>query len=353
MSDSSPHSATAYHLGRAAGMLKQAAGADKHVFMHTTSEENLRKILEGKRISALRHIARRTPDLPVSVESGLTGLSDREVLRAAAAYERMRATKDVDSLFLTRDGWLPHYGDHVLVKRLSSPKRRNAFNLVPNEYTIKRELSPVSRAEIYVPADKLEEWKTQHPKANVRPLEDIPGIRLSRLDGALQLPAKALRRLTKASSFDPATLTDAQARKLFGRNAFLAGSEPLGIAVSSSDVDVFVPYTSEHHFNRAKDRIRKRYPMLQERPWEGDRPKVVFTGDVNGTDVDVVLGHGEKARNFVKAFQEARGKLTPEEQERVRREKLRLKAAWFLKEYRYKRYKKQLAQDLGLEQHYF
>jgi len=70
-------------------------------------------------------------------------------------------------------------------------------------------------------------------------------------------------------------------------------------------------------------------------------------------DEQISVEHGEKPKKFREAFLNAKAALTPERKAEIIAMKRKLKESWFLSDYRYKRYKKQLAADIGLAQHYF
>ncbi len=145
-----------------------------------------------------------------------------------------------------------------------------------------------------------------------------------------------------------------QIKRTAGRNAFYAGSSPLGINIDNSDIDIMIPYKRESSYLKAVERARTRYPELKERASSLDKTnKTVFTGRVNGKDVDLVYAHGEKAQNFASAYHKAKNGLSPEKAAKIRDKKNKLKSSWFFPEHRYKRYKNQVADDLGLRKHYF
>lgn len=144
-------------------------------YTHTTSLENLTRMLDGSRhIMALRHLARTSPDTEVSVEP--LPMPIRRRMKAGDAYERMRGVKDTDRVFLSRGGWLPNYGDAVVVKRLSprSVVRGERLNSIPEEYTTGRALSLRSNADVYVPDEVLEEFRAKYPSIRFRGRSTLP-----------------------------------------------------------------------------------------------------------------------------------------------------------------------------------
>lgn len=145
------------------------------IYTHTTSLENLTRILDGSRhIMALRHLARTSPDTEVSVEP--LPMPIRRRMKAGDAYERMRGVKDTDRVFLSHRGWLPNYGDAVVVKRLSprSVVRGERLNSIPEEYTTGRALSLRSNADVYVPDEVLEEFRAKYPSIRFRGRSTLP-----------------------------------------------------------------------------------------------------------------------------------------------------------------------------------
>ena len=338
--------------------------AEPDTFVHATSKDNLMKILTAGRLKSLKHIADETPDAPISVESGEgdTNLASRErsTMAASKAYEKMKDIKAVDKVFLTRGGYEPSYGQHMIVKQLKSPKYHNWLNLVPNEYTTRRALSPKSRATVVVPEEEQGEFKKLFPGIKVRTVDQAGLKPFGMLDKVRSLAGKVVDRtigFNKASAasiegVDINNMSDTRVKQLFGRNAFVFGSQALGTADQASDVDVVVPYKRGASFEKAKQRMLEKYKGVLK-PSVHNELKHKFTGMVNGVDLDVTLTQGEKAQKFRDAFMAAKANITPEEQKEIIATKQRLRNAWFFPEWRYNRYKRQLAKDLGLQQHYF
>ncbi len=91
-------------------------------FTHTTSAENIHRMLKSQSLYSLNHIAEKEPNTPLSVEPKLLSRS-REVLPAYVAVRKLTESgKDPDKLFLVRGGYLPGYGDYVVKKELQSTK---------------------------------------------------------------------------------------------------------------------------------------------------------------------------------------------------------------------------------------
>lgn len=328
-------------------------GQGRDIYAHTTSLGNLRRILDsGGSVLSLRHMAQRMPDSEISVEP--LPVPVRTTLRAAEAYSRMKGIKDTDSIFLTRSGYLPNYGDVVITKNLSGGTVRpgNRLNSIPEEFTTRRPLSLRHNSTIFVPEEHLDELRKAYPRLRLFPKGELMLRSFGLKDRAGAFYDKVMDRLglTKQGSDE-----DGRYRRLFGRNARLVGSEALGINVpGSSDIDVFVPYKRQYHFNRAVENMPRKYPGLVMNSVSKNRAdKKTFTGRVNGQDMDVVLAYGPRAEKFRDAFSRARDRLTDTRREEIVREKERLKNAWFFGRLRYKRYKNRVAEELGLKEAYF
>jgi len=401
---------------------KTAALPIQHTLNHATSADNFRKILSSGKLMPISEIAKHLPDSPVEVERALTSFSGRETLNAAEAVKAMAGRKSIDKIFLTKDGYLPHYGDFVISRKAYLPSKNTALNLVPDEYISSKSIDITDPSvSMFVPDEQLSNWQKEFPGLNLLPKSSFTGRRLSRLDGAMQLPDKALNlskdtRLYKLLSdagllssdalagaglgvaanyalSDDSDLTDsllaalagagagatyrsmrglggffgnkkldpeilngvdsATAKRIFGNKAVVAGSRPMGTDIGGSDTDIFVPYSSDYFFNRAISDMAEN-PSFIPSKLNAVRPdKQVFTYAKDGKDIDIVLGRGNKAFEFREAFNEAMKNLTDEQRAAIIAEKARLKKAWLLRNYRYKRYKNQLAEEMGLAQHYF
>lgn len=321
------------------------------IYTHTTSLSALERMLEnGASIKSLKHITRETPDAELSVEPTILPL--RFNMKAGDAYERMKDGKDPDKIFFMKGKYAPNYGDSVIT--LENTKIMQPYDshfTLDNEYTTGRKVSLKGKGvSVYVPDERVEELQGRYRKVRFYPKSLLKVSPYTMGDRA----STVWRRIT-GSEKTAEDQDDHKFKRLFGRNARLVGSEALGIAVpGSSDTDVFVPYKSRYHFDRAIERMPKKYPTLVMNEASKDRQdKKTFTGKVNGKDMDVVLGYGDKAQRFNDAFTSAGTLLTPEQKAEVIRRKQELKNAWILPEWRYKRYKKQLAKDMGLADAYF
>ena len=141
-------------------------------FTHATSAESLEKILNSGKIKSVAQIAGDNPDTKVDVEHK-DGSADRAELKASDAHDKMDGEKEPDKIFLTRDGYLPAYGDHVILKELEHPEEVEDSEH-PNEHTTRRALSVKHNAVIYVPKSKLEEWRKKYPDINFMAKDEIP-----------------------------------------------------------------------------------------------------------------------------------------------------------------------------------
>ncbi len=331
---------------------------NKDIYTHTTSLGALERMLEnGSAIKSLKHIYRESPDMELSVEP--TILPMRWNMKASEAYARMKDGKDPDKIFFMRGKYAPNYGDSVITLENTKIMKPYASHFtLDNEYTTGRKVSLRGKGiSVYVPDEKVQELQGRYKKVRIYPVSllKVPPYTLGdRVSSAWRRITGAEKVASDNSAID-ARVYDARYKRLFGRNARLVGSEALGISVpGSSDTDVFVPYKSRYHFDRAIKRIPEKYPELVMNQASIEKPdKKTFTGKVNGKDMDVVIGYGGKAQRFNEAFTRAESMLTPEQRLAIIRRKQKLKDAWVLPEWRYKRYKKRLAIDLGLADAYF
>ena len=318
-------------------------------YSHTTSLDALKSILDSDgHIKSLRHIAKESPDQPISVEP--LPIPFRIQLPAENAYRFMQLTKEPDKVFLTRNGYLPNYGDVVITKRLGgSVRSHKSLNSIPEEHTTRRRLSLRTNADIYVPDEKYDEIATAYHKYHILPKSKLSLHAYGLYDRMQALYNKMKDRLVKEGGIN------SRYQKLFGSTAQLVGSEALGINVpDSSDTDVFVPYKRKGYFDRAVAHMGEKYPDLHmNKASIGREDKKTFTGTVQGKPVDVVLAYGPRAEKFRSAFEMAKAGLSEKRRAEIVREKQALKNAWFFPELRYKWYKKRLAEELGLKDAYF
>lgn len=317
------------------------------LYAHATSEEGLSRILSDGKLLSLGHIAKQNPDMEISVEPDWFPI--RKIMPAKDAYESMKENKNPDKIFFSKGGYLPNYGDFVIVKKFgNSVREHDALNFIPNEFTTRRRVSLKNNAKIYVPDEKFDDYTKAYHKYRIYPKSklDLPAYGIS--DRIIAFYEKLKNRFVKEGG-------DNQYKKLFGQNAMLVGSEALGINVpGSSDTDVFVPYKYKGAFTNAIARMGQKYPDLRQNEASRTREdKKTFTGIVWDKPIDVVLAYGGRAQRFKEAFKNAYDKLDDDKKAKIVQRKKELKDSWFFPTWRYKRYKKQLAEELGLREAYF
>ena len=179
---------------------KTAAAPARQLFAHATGAENLRKILRSGSLRPLKDLAESNPELLVNVEKALTSLSQRPTLPAADAAKAMSGAKEIDKVFLTKGGYLPNYGDHIIARKALAPSRRQSLNLVPQEYVTDKAISIYDPGTaIFVPDEALSLWKKEFPKANILPKSKFEGQQYTRVQGAAELPKKLQARLADTS----------------------------------------------------------------------------------------------------------------------------------------------------------
>jgi len=143
------------------------------IFTHATNKDSLNKILESGKIKSVSQIARDNPSVKLKVEHKDKSL-DRKELKAGDADGKMTANgKEPDKIFLTRDGYLPAYGNHVIVKELSDPVKVRGKDSHPNEYTTRRAISVNDSATVYVPKSTLKDWEKKYPKVDFLPKDRL------------------------------------------------------------------------------------------------------------------------------------------------------------------------------------
>ena len=327
-------------------------------FAHTTNRDSLEKMLDSGKILSLRHLATRSPESEISVEP-YPILRIRETLPASEALERMMKYKSPDKIFLSRDFYNPSYGKYVVTKQLKHPKEHDRVTLIPNEFTTRRPLSLRHNASIWVPDEEVDHFRDSYKKYNIQPISGINLKTPTAKDSLLAAAYKIKRKLgleKEAKDLEPQVkINKTFLRKNIAPKSMLVGSEALGTNLpGTSDIDIFIPYKKELTFNRAIHRLQEKYPGLEPTKGSANNPyKRVLTGNVYGKPMDLTVAYGPKAERFHAAFQQASQKLTPEEKQKIVQQKQRLKDAWVLPEWRYKRFKKSLDSKLGLKDAYF
>jgi hypothetical protein len=331
---------------------------DKNLYSHTTSKENLIKILKSGKIMSLKHIANKNPSKKVDVQHGnFWAPRERLVMKAKDAYKKMKERgKDVDSIFLIKNEIIkdPSYGNYTIIKSLKSPKESKRINLVPNEYLTRRAISISKKsATIYTPDEEVLDMRSQFPNYDIKPMSLVPLKR-----GASEISLSKFFKNIARSGLEKISKDLSQSsvntwKKKFGGNPMLAGSLGLGTNIDNSDTDIYLHYKNKKSYEKAIERLKNRY-NLDSPIWnELKTDKHTLTGEVNGQQVDLVLGQGPKAEAWFSKFKEVRDKLTPEERAKIIRRKKFLKKVPLASSPLYKLYKKHLDSKMGLKRLYF
>jgi len=315
-------------------------------YYHTTSKDSIDKILSSGFIKSPKHILREAPELTINIEPSKLSKSRSSYSPSDAIIELIRNKKEYDRVFLTKGGYDPSYGDYVIQKKITSPKRYFRPTFIPNEHTIKRKLSVKSNAAIIIPDNDLEEMKSKHPGINFIPASTANVKKFNIIDKIVSVP----KDLLKAAS-DIAAVPKPHH---ISPKAFYAGSHALGINTKDSDIDIFVPYKTKPAFDKAINRVLEKYPSLTIGSASADKPdKRVLTGIFNGKDVDIAIAHGKNAIKFQEVFMNAKKSLSDQQKIDIIKKKQALKESWFFPELRYKAYKNRVAERLGLKEAYF
>lgn len=333
-------------------MITKTADDISH-FSHSTSAENLDKILSSGRLHSLKRLSELDPEVLVNVEPNRWN-RQRDTMQTSEAAKLMDGVKATNRLFLIRDAVLPSYGNYSIVKKLKSPKAHSAINLIPDEHTIGRSLSVKSNSQIYIPDEEYEDWIERHPnyRKNFRRLSEMELPKKSKLDGLYQLPGKTLQNLKEKMAEEKPILeyTPSQLKRAFGLRAHFTGSRGLGLDIGAqSDIDIFVPYKTKQHYERAIARLLAKYPEMNSSPYNKNRNDAhVMSGKINEEDVDISVSFGQRGMSRLDSFDNANRVLSDESREKIRNTKSKLKNAWILPEYRYKRYKRKLDDKLNI-----
>ena len=138
--------------------------------------------------------------------------------------------------------------------------------------------------------------------------------------------------------------------KRFNVTPLPTGSVALNINVPGHvDLDYAVPLRSKDKMLAITDKLR-RHPEFETSQYHApDADYQIFTWKRQGQlPIDIALMYGEKGQRYRHAILAAKAKLSPEQQELIRNEKQRLLNAIFLRQARYKRYKRQIDEQLGV-----
>jgi hypothetical protein len=135
-------------------------------YIHTTTEENLAKILDsGKLVAPSKRM--NTAD---SIEMELLPFAGGRFTLPSKTSRLVAKlfNKNPDKIFLTKETYDPRYGNVYIVKQLKSPKPSSRLTLIPQEHVYSKDLSVKSRVSIFIPDEKLEFYKTQYPQYKSR-----------------------------------------------------------------------------------------------------------------------------------------------------------------------------------------
>lgn len=318
----------------------------RDLYAHTTNLDSLTKILSSGNLLSLKQVAEQNPEHEISVEP--LPLPVRMRIKAQPAYDLLSLFKEPDNIFLTKGGYVGNYGDAVITKPMARKMDKGTgINSIPGEYVTKKPISMGGSTKIYVPDNVLETFRQAFPQYRILPKDQLPISAFGFSDRVRALAEKA--GLVKESS------SLSEYRKMFGRNADIVGSEALGLELEgSSDVDIFVPYSSRHAYEMALKRMAERYPdMVMNEVSKNRDDKKTFVGTVDGKPMDVVIAYGDRARKFKQAFGSAKARLTEQRRAEIKARKQALHDSFFFPKTRYRMYKREIADELGLRDAYF
>lgn len=318
------------------------AGFEKRADEYFHRTNNIDPILSSGKILAIGHLAKLHPEEVVEVEPNRWS-RDRTSLSAMEAAKKMEGTKDTKSIFLTKGKPIggDSYGKYIIKKELAKPKESNIINLIPEEYIYRKPISVKRKTTVYAPVNEITELQDRYKGYNFKSNEEItdylPSHSISALSGKLK------NRLFEKTS-DTLDYSSSKYLKQISTKAQVSGSTALGINIPGSDVDIFVPFKRKSDFEKAKKRIQDKLKLTPSPYNKPTSPKFVFATP----EVDVALAYGPEAMKRHESVEKAKQILTPEMAEQIRKKKIALKKAWFFPEKRYKKYKKDVDNQLGL-----
>lgn len=312
---------------------------DSANFYHRT--HNLAKALSDGRLKSLAHLARDNPSILVSVEPS-KWTRDREKSKAKDALQSMESEKDVNHIFLTKDKPLRSdtYGKYIIEKKLKSPVLSDKLNFIPSEYKQKKFLSLKSNASIYVPKDELPKFKKKYKGYNFKPTDNLkdnfhPDYSLSSYVGKvldkLNLVKTSDLRAVKPQDIHPA--------------AMLTGSRALGINLDNSDVDLMVYLQNKKEIDTLAKKLQSKYNLTPSPYNHPKRNKTVLISRYG----DVVLTSDPKAQNYLDSLKKAKQQLTKTDKQSYINQKKQALNSWFFPQTKYKKLKRQIDRDLGIQ----
>lgn len=160
-----------------------------------------------------------------------------------------------------------------------------------------------------------------------------------------------LQKISVATAVPVVDETDAQIRqhlrKRYRTSPFLAGSMATGLSIpGKADYDYGMVVQSLPKFQKL---LNQMHGEMEASPYNVPGTDYhVFKTQVGDKPVDVSLMFGEKGRQQREAIKRVAQSLTPEQKAAIVKRKQELKNSWLLPEFRYKRYKRGLDQELGL-----
>lgn len=136
--------------------------------------------------------------------------------------------------------------------------------------------------------------------------------------------------------------------KRYNVTPFLTGSMRLGTNVPGQyDYDYNIHLNSKDKFLK----LQKKFDALYE-PSEYNKKDVdhhIFKTNILGEEVDIGLTYGQKGRDYQDSVRNAEQTLSEQRKKEIIEEKKKLQNAWFFKDRRYKHFKKNLDQELGIK----
>lgn len=133
----------------------------------------------------------------------------------------------------------------------------------------------------------------------------------------------------------------------FNVSPFLTGSLATGLNKPGDfDYDYGIRVTSKPKFDRLVEQMGN---VLESSPY--NKPGTdyhVFKTSVHGQDVDIAVMYGDKGKTQRDALAKAVSSLTDEQRQAIVKKKVDLEGAWFFKDRRYKAFKRDVDQQLGL-----
>lgn len=305
---------------------------------HSTNRDSLEKILDSGSLKRVQDIVADGDETEVSVEP-YKGLRTRRTLTPQKALDSLNDSGKGDKIFFTRNGYEKGYGDYVILKKYKDYKKHDKFTFIPNEVVTDKPVSVRNGSMIFAPKDQVRELSERYPNYHIRPKEALP-INSFKLSDRVEKVKNEI--LEKIGSKKP--LEDARE----------FGSSYLGLNVpGKSDKDYLVKVDSyEDAIDRSIDFLKK-YPDFVASAYNNpNNGRLVYKGEIDGEDVDVVFKWSEDFDQMVQAFDRANENLTDERRQEIVEKKKSLSNAFFFPETRYKRYKAKVNKDLGVHFNY-